>query len=103
MMKLCAFATLLVAQTRAQSCADDGADYSWSDTVSGTTRTIATNHCPNHATAEMNPNYAVNEAKTYTIPSVPEYSASQETSLAAKGGVVGVTFDAAMMCAGFHI
>ena len=79
-------------------CADDGADYSWSDVVFDATRTIDTNHCPNHATAEMNPNYAVNSARTYKIPAVPEYSPSQETSLSAQGGIVGVTFDAAMMC-----
>ena len=97
MMKRLALALLASPVLSQTQCADDGADYSWSDTVSGSTRTIVTNHCPNHATAEMNPNYAVNSQRTYTIPAVPEYSASQETNLAAQGGITGVTFDAAMM------
>ena len=84
------------------SCAADGADYSWSDTVSTATRTIAMSGCPNHPTADLNPNYAIQGSLSYSIPAVPELRFSfnsQETSLAAVGSVVGVTFDGTQMCA----
>ena len=79
------------------TCAEDGADYTWTDTVAGSTRTLTVSGCPNHPTGDLNPNYAVKSSATYSVPAMPEYSASQETSLAAVGGVTGVTFDGTQM------
>jgi hypothetical protein len=85
----------------AAQCADDGADYTYAETVSGATRSIAWSGCPNHPTAEMNPNHAVKQARSYDVPATPEYSASQETDLSAKGGGVGITIDGALIFSAF--
>jgi hypothetical protein len=51
------------------TCAADGSDYTYVETVSGTTRTVVTNHCPNHVWTTMNPNYPIAGDTTYTMPS----------------------------------
>ena len=80
----------------ATECAADGSDYSWSDTVSGATRTIATTHCPNRATANLNPGKAIVGDESYGVPAVPMLGTS-DLSLAAVGGIVGVALDGAMI------
>jgi len=51
------------------TCAADGSDYTYVETVSGTTRTVVTNHCPNHVWTTMNPNYPIAGDTTYNMPS----------------------------------
>jgi len=89
----------------AATCAQDGSDYSYAESVSGSTRTITTNHCPNHPNWNLNPNVAVKESTTYTMPASPTYvgsatdasTSSAEINLASKGGAVGVFFSAAQL------
>lgn len=81
----------------AAQCAADGADYTWSESVSGATRTVSTSGCPNHPTANLNGKYAVKAAQTYNVPAVPQYSPSQTTDLSAYGAATGVTYDGAML------
>ena len=88
-----AFLVLLYPVIDATECASDGADYSYSESITSTTRTIAVSGCPNHPTKNLNPNYAVKSDQTFTIPVSPQYSASQETSLSAVGGAVGIARD----------
>ena len=49
-------------------CATDGSDYTYVETLSGTTRTVVTNHCPNHVYQNHNPNYPIAGDTTYTMP-----------------------------------
>lgn len=94
-----------VGHAAAAACAQDGSDYSYAETVASDTRTVVTNHCPNHPYYNLNPNYAVNQAKTYTIPAKPMFKgtatdstiASAHTDLTQKGGAVGVFFNAAQL------
>lgn len=86
-------------------CAQDGSDYSYSELVSGSTRTISFNGCPNHPSYNLNPNYAVKSSLSYTVPSTPQFvgssssssAASASLSLAAQGGAVGVFFNGAQL------
>ena len=52
-------------------------------------RSITTNHCPNHPNYDVNPNLAMDEAMTYQIPAAPMYNTNQQTDLSAKGGATG--------------
>ena len=87
------------------SCTDDGNDYEYSESVSGTVRTITTNHCPNHPTYKLNPNYAVGESTTYRVPAYPSFvgttsaagTASASVDLSEQGGGVGVLFSGAQL------
>lgn len=89
----------------AETCSQTGSDYSYTESVSGSTRTIVTNHCPNHPNYNTNPNVAVKESTTYTLPASPTFSGlatsssiqSAHIDLSAKGGAVGVLFNAAML------
>ena len=93
---------LLAQGANAAACAADGSDYTYSETLTGsTTRTIATNHCPNHPTLDLNPNSAQSGSATYTIPATPEYNTGQQTDLSAVGAQIGVTFDGGMIFSAF--
>lgn len=99
------FALAEVGLVSAATCSQDGRDYVYAESVSGSTRTIITNHCPNHPNYNLNPNYAVKESTTYTLPAKPTYVGSANDpstgtahiDLSAKGGVVGVLFNGAML------
>merc|ERR1712136_79249 len=86
-------------------CTDDGSDFEYSESVSGDVRTISTNHCPNHPTYNLNPNYAVGEPKTYSVPAFPSFvgtttasgTASAPIDLSKNGGILGVFFSGAML------
>jgi len=87
------------------NCATDGSDYSYSETVSGDTRTIVINGCPNHPWKKINPNNAVMQTKTYRVPANPQFvgaatdssTSSAFIDISAKGGALGVLFDGAMV------
>jgi len=99
---------LLLGESRlgsAVACAQDGSDYSYSESVSGATRTITTNHCPNHPYYNLNPNTAVKSVQTYTVPASPVFkgtatdktTSSANIDLSQKGGGVGVLFNGAFL------
>lgn len=100
-----AFCLSTCAYGSATVCAQDGSSYSYTEAVSGSVRTIVTNHCPNHPYYNLNPNVAVDSSTTYTIPASPTYvGAASDSSLSsafidlsAKGGAVGVFFNGAML------
>ena len=79
------------------TCATDGTDYEYAEAVSGAQRTITSNHCPNHAYYDINPNYAVAASSTYSLPLHPKYSPSQQTDLSEQGGGIGVLFDGGIL------
>ena len=82
----------------ADNCDHDGADYSYSESLSSTTRTISTNTCPNHANIQINPNYAVtNGDADYTVPAYPMYNKAQQTSTAGTSGAIGMAISASMI------
>jgi len=89
----------------ATDCATDGSDYSYTEAVSGSTRTVVTNHCPNHPFYDLNPNTAVLSSKTYEIPAIPTFvgaatdssTSSAHIDLSAKGSLVGLFFNAAQL------
>lgn len=97
-------ATVLVAHAHAQ-CARDGSDYSYTESVSGDTRTIVYNGCPNHPWYQLNPNYPVMGSTTYNVPAYPQFVGSSTDSgtstanvdISAQGGAVGVFFNAAQL------
>ena len=93
-----------------------GTSYSYAESVSSTTRTITTNHCPNHPYFNTNPNYAVSTSTTITVPVKPQLKGSSAASdtgaidqtpttsegtaqvaLGAAGGSIGVLFSGAML------
>ena len=93
-----------------------GTSYSYTEAVSSGTRTISTNHCPNHPYFNTNPNYAVSTSTTITIPAKPQLKGSSaasdtgaldqtpttgedtaEVALGAAGGSIGVFFSGAML------
>jgi len=66
--------TLLVARTDAVDiCARDGSDYLYNESVSGNTRTIVYNGCPNHPWYQLNQNYPVKGTSTYNVPAYPKF------------------------------
>ncbi|CAK0899335.1 unnamed protein product [Prorocentrum cordatum] len=89
----------------AADCANDGSDYSYAESVSGSTRTVVTNHCPNHPFYDLNPNTAVKSSTTYEIPAIPTFvgaatdssTSSGHIDLSETGAQVGVFFNAAML------
>ncbi|CAK0801169.1 unnamed protein product [Prorocentrum cordatum] len=96
---------VLAWRGEAVDCAVDGTDYSYTESVFGSTRTVVTNHCPNHPIYDLNPHTAVNADRTYRIPASPTFVGSVTDSsvssahidLSAKGGEVGVFYNAAML------
>lgn len=88
------------AQTK---CATDGSSYSYTESVSGSTRTVSFNVCPNHYfdDGNLNPNYAVSGDETYTMPASPMYESSSTVDLSGQGGGVGVTFNGAYVYSAF--
>ena len=78
-------------------CSKDGEDYSYSETLSATTRKLVTNHCPNHPTYSVNPNAAINHQETYEMPLKPMYNPNQQITLTNVGGVTGVARSGAMI------
>lgn len=82
-------------------CADDGSDYTYRETLSGTARTITTNHCPNHPWTLENPNNAINAERIYTVPAFPMYDESTQYDLDAQGGTVGTFYSGAMLYSAF--
>jgi len=99
--------------TYAVNCNRDGTSYSYTESVSGSQRTITTNHCPNHPFFNNNPNTAVSQTKTILIPAKPQLKGTANTadplasaatytkSLKAQGGSVGVFFSGAMLYSPF--
>ena len=90
-------ATLGVAL--AAQCDQSGSGYTYSETISGTTRTVVISGCPNHYyTTGLNPNYAASGTDTLNIPATPKLLAAGTTySLAAQGGSVGTFFNGAQL------
>eukprot|EP00930_Biecheleria_cincta_P000761 TRINITY_DN10182_c0_g1_i4.p1 TRINITY_DN10182_c0_g1~~TRINITY_DN10182_c0_g1_i4.p1 ORF type:complete len:660 (+),score=51.41 TRINITY_DN10182_c0_g1_i4:99-2078(+) len=86
-------------------CARDGSDYSYQETVSGNTRTIVFNGCPNHPWYQLNPNYPIRQSTTYNVPAYPKFVGTSTSSstgsanidLSAMGGGVGVLFNGALL------
>ena len=81
------------------TCAADGSDYEYSEALTTYTRTVVTNHCPNHAYTVLNPNYPKSEDTTYVLPRYPQY-VSDSTYWAdnsERGGSIGVLFNGAML------
>merc|ERR1711865_85598 len=97
----------------AAECSQDGSSYTYTESVTTTTRTIVTNHCPNHPFYNNNPNYAVSTATTTTVPAKPQLKGtvtdptpttgegSAQADLAAQGGSIGVFFDGGMLYSPF--
>ena len=83
------------------TCSADASDYSYSETLSSTLRTIATNHCPNHVWTQLNPNSPLLEARTYDYPLYPKYDPSALADLTSQGGTVGTFFSGAMLFSGY--
>ena len=82
-------------------CNTDGTSYSYSESVTTATRSITTNHCPNHPNYDVNPNLAVDEAVTYQVPAAPMYNTNQQTDLSAKGGATGIARSGGMIYSAF--
>jgi hypothetical protein len=98
--------TTLISDASAATCPTDGSGYDYSETVSGDTRTITYTACPNHAWKAINPNQAkYSGTKSIVIPAYPKIqtegvagvssTAKRTMDLTAKGGVVGIFFNAA--------
>jgi len=97
----------------AANCERDGSTYSYTESVSGNTRTITTNNCPNHPFFNNNPNTAVVGSATIKIPAKPQLkgtgstadplalSANYGKSLKAQGGAVGIFFSGAQLYSPF--
>jgi len=90
--------------TTSTACAQDGSDYEYAEAVSGSTRTVTTNWCPNHYfdNGKLNPNYAIAGSGTITMPANPMLENSSSTvDVSGQGGGVGVLFDGAMIYSPF--
>merc|ERR1719162_708352 len=85
------------------TCNTDGSDYQYAETVSGSTRTVQFNVCPNHYfdDGKLNPNYAVAGSETYRMPSSPMLEASATSDVSGQGGGVGVLFDGSYVFSAF--
>ena len=78
------------------TCATDGSSYSWTETVTSTTRTVVTNLCPNHPYYVLNPNVAYGTSTTYTMPASPKLATTTK-DLSSAGGGVGLLFNGAFV------
>ena len=92
-----------VRVTAAAQCSTDGSDYTYTETVSGSTRTVAFNVCPNHYydDGNLNPNYAVSGDVTYNMPASPQYASAATVDVSGQGGGVGVLFNGAYLYSAF--
>ena len=103
----------LLSLASATNCARDGSSYSYSESVSGDTRTITTNWCPNHPFFNNNPNTAVSGTSTLRIPARPQFkgvataadplaaASNYAKNLKAQGGKVGVFYSGSMLYSPF--
>jgi len=108
-MSLPRFSVVAYALLRSGSavdiCARDGSDYSYSESISGQTRTITYNGCPNHPWYQLNPNYPVKATTTKEVPAYPKFEGSSgdmsqdsaNIDLREQGGDVGVFFNGAQL------
>ena len=94
------------APARGATCSNDGADYAYSETISGAQRVVAITNCPNHARDDavgQNPNSAAySGTTTFSVPAYPKLESvgtglAETKSLASQGGHVGVLFSGAWM------
>jgi len=96
-------------QVMGADCATDGTDYTYTESVSGDTRTIVTNVCPNHPWKKINPNDAYGATTTYTIPANPQFvgtatsssTSSANIDVSEEGGATGILFNGAMLFSPF--
>jgi len=93
----------LASRSFAATCAVDGSSYEYAEAVSGDTRTVTFNVCPNHYfdMGKLNPNYAISGDETYTMPSSPMLESSSTYDLSGQGGSVGVLFNGAYLFSAF--
>lgn len=90
-------------------CALDGSDHDYREVINrvtdsditSTARFVTTNHCPNHATTQLNPNRAVKAEHYYIYPAYPMYEPERKVSLTDVGGAIGVLFSGAMLFSGY--
>ena len=82
-------------------CARDGTDAAYGERIAGATRYVDTNHCPNHAFTDLNPNTAIARDASYAYPAFPMYDPSNATPLGERGGSVGTLFNGAMLFSGY--
>ncbi|KAK3286668.1 hypothetical protein CYMTET_5785 [Cymbomonas tetramitiformis] len=78
-----------------EDCASDGSSYTYSESLSGDSRVITMNVCPNHVWTKINPNDAVLGSFEMDIPAYPRYEASQTADLSEQGGAIGALFNGA--------
>ena len=76
-----AFASLALPSFAA-TCAQDGSSYEYTETVSGSTRTVNFNVCPNHYfdMGNLNPNYAVSGGSLLGVQSFGQLFCSRSSS-----------------------
>lgn len=93
----------MVLSSFAATCAEDGSSYEYAETVSGSSRTVTFNVCPNHYfdMGKLNPNYAVSGDETYKMPSSPMLECSSTVDVSGQGGGVGVLFNGAYLFSAF--
>jgi len=89
--------------TPGTKCNTDGSSYEYAETVSGSTRTVQFNVCPNHYfdDGKLNPNTAVAGSETYKMPSSPMLESSATSDVSGQGGSVGVLFDGSYVFSAF--
>ena len=107
------FLLAVVPLASATACMRDGSSYSYTESVSGDTRTIVTNFCPNHPFFNNNPNTAISTSTTLRIPAKPKFKGAGVTAnplaasgtyskdLMAQGGNVGVFYSGVMLYSPF--
>ena len=91
---------LLARAAPGDTCLRDGTSYSYTESVSGDTRLVTSNLCPNHYfdMGTLNPNFAIEGDKTFSMPSSPmlESTANSPTDwLSSQGGGIGILFNSA--------
>lgn len=85
-------------------CGQDGASYEYAEAVSGSTRTIDYNVCPNHYydDGNLNPNSPYTRGTvTVTVPASPMLESSATVDVSGQGGGVGVLFNGALVYSAF--
>jgi len=88
--------------TGSNGCSEDGSDYEYSESVSGTMRAISNNGCPNHPVKNHNPNYPVPGTNSANIPAYPQLeTVASAANLATRGGTIGLFFDGALLFSPF--
>lgn len=85
-------------------CDVNGADYTYTETVAGSARTVVFNVCPNHYfdDGNLNPNSAYTTGdETIKMPANPMLEPSATVDLSGQGGGVGVLFNGATVYSAF--